>query len=90
MYGADAQRRPPRVNIVPATLIGAVALVAGIIGIVSAREDILAILVGAILVLWAMATARHAVTRCPRWTDHPSLDRIGDVSALGATPVPKR
>jgi hypothetical protein len=51
---------------VPASLLGLVALVAGIWAIVAASETMLAVLVGAMVVLWLMATVRHAVVTAPR------------------------
>ena len=44
-----------------ASLIGLVALTAGVITLVSANEPMLAALVVATLVLWVMATVRHAM-----------------------------
>jgi hypothetical protein len=43
-----------------ASLVGAVALTAGVITLVSASEGMLATLVGATGMLWAISTVRHA------------------------------
>jgi len=45
--------------VVPASLVGSVAFVAGIVTLVSANETTLALLVAATVTLWAMSTVRH-------------------------------
>jgi hypothetical protein len=52
--------------VVIASLIGAVALVAGVITVVTGNEAMLASLVAATVVLWAMSTVRHVITRSVR------------------------
>lgn len=46
-----------------ATVLGATALVAGVIALITASTVALAILVAATLALWLVATVRHAFTR---------------------------
>lgn len=61
VYGADrARRRPSMPYVVAASILGAVAFVAGIIALVSANEAMLATLVIATGALWVIATLRHA------------------------------
>jgi hypothetical protein len=61
VYGADRARgRPSMPYVVAASLLGAVAFVAGIIALVSANEAMLATLVIATGALWVIATLRHA------------------------------
>jgi hypothetical protein len=59
VYGAPC-RRPSMLYVVTASILGAVALVAGIIALVSANEAMLATLVTAMAALWVIATLRHA------------------------------
>jgi len=59
VYGADASRRPLTTYVVIASLVGFVALVAGVITLVGGSEATLATLVVAMIVLWAMSTVRH-------------------------------
>jgi len=48
--------------LVIASLIGLVALVAGVIALVSANETMLAVLVSSTIALWVMSTVRHAIS----------------------------
>ena len=62
VYGAaPRKRRVPMPYVVTASLIGMVALVAGVITLVTADEAMLATLVVAMIVLLVMSTVRHAV-----------------------------
>ena len=61
VYGAGCNRHAPMAYVVPASLIGGVALVAGVMTLVTASEAMLAILVAATVALWAMSTVRHAI-----------------------------
>ncbi|MGZ5349815.1 MAG: hypothetical protein ACXWZU_06340 [Actinomycetota bacterium] len=65
-YTPGAGDHLPMGYTVPASLLGLVALVAGIWAIVAASETMLAVLVGAMVILWLMATVRHAVGASPR------------------------
>lgn len=60
VYGVGGRRRAPIAYIVVASLLGFVALVAGVITLVTANEAMLAILVAATVTLWAISTVRHA------------------------------
>ena len=63
VYGATREGpRPPGVYIASATALGIVMLVAGILAFVLASEAMLAALVAAMIALWLIATARHALT----------------------------
>jgi hypothetical protein len=61
IFGPNSGRRPPIPYIVTASAIGAAALVAGIIALVTASETALLTLVAATVTLWAMSVARHAI-----------------------------
>lgn len=64
VFGVGAPRRAPMGYVVMASIIGAVALVAGVITIVTGNE---ATLVIAMVVLWAMSTVRHLIAaQAPR------------------------
>ena len=61
VYGVDrVRRRPSMPYVVAASILGAVALVAGIVALVSAKEAMLATLVITMGALWMIATLRHA------------------------------
>lgn len=62
VYGAGARRHAPWAYVVAASLLGAVALLAGVITLVSGGEGMLATLVIAMVVLWVMSTVRQTVT----------------------------
>ncbi|HEU5161008.1 MAG TPA: hypothetical protein VFU43_28685 [Streptosporangiaceae bacterium] len=49
-----------RIFIAIASTIGLVALVAGVIGLITAGESALGVLFGATIALWLVATTRHA------------------------------
>lgn len=59
VYGAQGQRPAATAYVVTASLVGAVALVSGVIALVWAAEAMLVVLVVATVVLWALATGRH-------------------------------
>jgi hypothetical protein len=63
LYGVDGPRRPSIPYVVAASILGAVALVAGIIALVRANEAMLATLVITMSALWMIATLRHAFTQ---------------------------
>jgi hypothetical protein len=63
VYGAiPGAPRPPGSYIALATALGIVMLVAGILAFVLASEAMLVTLVAAMVALWLLATARHALT----------------------------
>jgi hypothetical protein len=62
VYGAGGYRRAPMAYVVVASLLGAVALAAGIMTLVSASEVMLAVLMAATIALWLLATVRHATS----------------------------
>jgi hypothetical protein len=66
VYTPGAADHLPMGYMVPASLLGLVALVAGIWAIAAASETMLAVLVGAMVILWLMATVRHMVEASPR------------------------
>jgi hypothetical protein len=74
LYGAT--RQGPRTSglyIALATALGIVMLAAGIVAFVLASEAMLATLVAAMIALWLIATARHALTsRHPQLRAHPA------------------
>lgn len=61
VYGVGAGLlRAPATYLVPASLIGIVAFVGGIVALATGNETMLGALVIATIVLWLMATVRHA------------------------------
>jgi hypothetical protein len=69
VYGAGDRRRPPMAYVVVASLVGFVALVAGIATLVTGNEGTLAVLAATTGALWAMATVRHAGAWAVRGAD---------------------
>ena len=62
VYGsAPGSSKLSKVYLGISSLIGLVALVAGVITLVSASEPMLDVLVVATVLLWVMATVRHAM-----------------------------
>jgi hypothetical protein len=74
VYGATREGlRPPGLYIALATALGIVMLAASILAFVLASEAMLATLVAAMIALWLIATARHALTgRHPQLRAHPA------------------
>jgi hypothetical protein len=63
VYGVGAGLlRASKVYLAIASLIGLVALVAGVIALASINETMLAALVAATVALWIMSTTRHAIS----------------------------
>ena len=61
VYGVGAGLlRAPKTYLVPASLIGLVAFVGGVVALATGNETMLGALVIATVVLWLMATVRHA------------------------------
>jgi len=69
--GPGGRRHAPMAYVVVASLLGAVALLSGIMTLVSASETMLAILVAATVALWVLATIRHAMTSQGHPSDQP-------------------
>ncbi len=67
-YSPQAQDRPPASYTAVGSLLGLVALIAGVWAIVASSETMLAVLIGTMVVLWLMATGRHMMT-----ADEPRL-----------------
>jgi hypothetical protein len=74
VYGATREGpRPSGLYTSLATALGVVMLAAGILAFVLASEALLATLVAAMIALWLIATARHALTgRHPQLRAHPA------------------
>jgi hypothetical protein len=72
LYGATRQGpHPSGIYVALATALGIVMLAAGILAFVLASEAMLATLVAAMVALWLIATARHALTgRHPQLRAH--------------------
>jgi hypothetical protein len=67
VYGVGAGLlQAPKVYLAVASLLGVLALVAGVLAVTSINETMLATLVAATLAMWLMSTVRHAVTESPR------------------------
>lgn len=78
VFGADRTRpRPPALYAVLASAIGALALVAGIITLVTASGTTLAMLIAAAAALSVIATTRHVLARSPRRTAEGSGPAAG-------------
>jgi hypothetical protein len=61
VYGAEGQRRAAPIGyVVVMSLLGATALIAGVLTLAAGSEAMLATLAGAMLALWVLATIRHA------------------------------
>jgi hypothetical protein len=61
VYGVDETRsRPTTTYAVAASILGAVALISGIATIFTGSEPLLLVLLGTLVALWLIATARHA------------------------------
>ena len=65
IYGVGGAARPAMIYVVTASTVGAIALVAGIVTLVTAGEVALATLVASLVLLWLLATFRHAFTEPP-------------------------
>jgi len=63
VYARGEGARAARAYAVAVSLLGAVALVAGVVTLVAASGAALAALVVAMAMLWALSTVRHAVRR---------------------------
>jgi hypothetical protein len=75
VYGVDETKsRPTTAYAVAASILGAVALLAGIVTLLTGSELFLLVLLGALVALWLIATARHAFGW---WTE-----RLGDRARL--------
>ena len=60
VYGVDATRsRPTTTYAVAASILGAIALIAGIATLLTGSEPLLLVLLGALVAVWLIATARH-------------------------------
>ena len=65
VYGVGGRARPPLYYVVLVSVLGGVALVAGIVAFVSGGDAALATLAGTLVALWALATIRHSMSRTP-------------------------
>jgi len=65
VYGVGGRARPPLYYVVLVSVLGGVALVAGIVAFVSGGDAALATLAGTMVALWALATIRHSMSRTP-------------------------
>jgi hypothetical protein len=60
VYGVDETRsRPTTTYAVAASILGAIALIAGIGTLFTGSEPLLLVLLGALVAVWLIATARH-------------------------------
>jgi hypothetical protein len=80
VYGIGAGlMQAPRTYLAIASLIGLVALVSGVITLLTASEAMLGLLVAATVALWLMATIRHSTM-----TETPAEDQPVGVSFRNA------
>jgi hypothetical protein len=63
MYGVSGRPRPPLLYVVLVSVLGGVALVAGIVAFSGGRTAALATLTASMAGLWALATTRHSTSR---------------------------
>jgi hypothetical protein len=63
VHGVGSRPRPRLYYVVLASVLGGVTLVAGIVALASGGDAALATLTGAMVVLWALATIRHSMSR---------------------------
>jgi hypothetical protein len=78
VYGVDPKGpRPTILFAAGTTVLGAVALIAGVVAIFTGSEPFVLVLLGALVALWFAATARHAFGWWARSADEPErrLDR---------------
>jgi hypothetical protein len=68
--------RPANWAVRVAALLGAVAFIVGLIAMITGSHAMLATLIGVIVTLWLLATARHASTRTPRGRVDDDLRRL--------------
>jgi hypothetical protein len=61
VYGAKGHRMASMPYVVAASVIGAVALTAGVLAMVTSSEAMLATLIGAMVVLWTGSVVRHTM-----------------------------
>jgi hypothetical protein len=81
VYGVDETRsRPTTTYVVAASILGAVALIAGIATLFTGSAPLLLVLLGALVALWVIATARHALGW---WT---SVDGLREAALLPMRP----
>jgi hypothetical protein len=83
VYAVGQERRVPMAYVVIVSTLGAVALGAGVIALVTANEAMLATLVAAVVALWVISTVRHAVTAQPPRTDLAIREPVGEPSRAG-------
>jgi hypothetical protein len=70
VYGVDGTRsRPTTTYAVAASILGAIALIAGIATLITGSAPLLLVLLGALVAVWLIATARHGLGW---WTNEPS------------------
>jgi hypothetical protein len=75
VYGAQGQRRAPVGYVVVTSLLGATALIAGVLTVAAGSQAMLATLAAATLALWVLATIRHAGAGSPGRSDDAALPR---------------
>jgi hypothetical protein len=78
VYGVDRTKpRPTRAYAVGTSALGAVALIAGVAAMFTGNESFVIVLLGALVALWLIATARHAFAWWAKSADEPEvpLDR---------------
>ena len=75
VYGAQGQRRAPIGYVVVMSLLGATALIAGVLTLAAGSQAMLATLAGAMLALWVLATVRHAGAGSPERSRDAALPR---------------
>jgi hypothetical protein len=62
VYGAQGHRRVPLGYVVVSSLLGAAALLSGVVAVIWAARAPLVVLVATVVALWAMSTVRHLTT----------------------------
>ena len=76
VYGVSAQGRAPLWYIAAASVLGALALVSGILAMALGSDVMTGVLTTAVVLLWALATGRHAHKVQPRASRERHLHAI--------------
>lgn len=77
VYGVDRTRPRPTTGYAAGTsALGAVALIAGVAAMFTGNESFVIVLLGALVALWLIATARHAFAWWVKSTDEPEAPGV--------------
>jgi hypothetical protein len=80
---SETLSRPARIYRAIASALGLIALTAAVAGLITGSEVMLAILFGATMALWLIATARHAFTAPPASPANRDQHEVIDHEVIG-------